>query len=403
MMSIANASDYDDRIIAIVNDKVILKSEVRNVIDNLSPEIITKEYSMLSDQEIINKALQNLVETNLLIQAADRFGIKISDIALENEIKRIASTQNLSINDFRMAIIDQGGNYSKFINDLRNKMTIETLFVSQFYSRMNVTEEEVENFIKREDINQYGNIEYDLIEFVIEDEQKELTPEIINDVYLSILEQGFNNTKVKYNNLNIKIKNIGLIEQDKLPSVFLKALRAKLNDKFTELITSSKGYHVLNVVDSINKTSSIVNEYKVRHILLKPNVMTDGEEINKKLLDMKNQIKSLDDFILLAKKFSEDKGSGYKGGDLGYQRPKALVKEFADIMKSTPLKKISDPFQTRFGWHILYVENVRSIDDTKSLVRKNIANIIRSNKAKAERDDWVAKLKEQAYIEIKEF
>ncbi len=403
MISIANASDYDDRIIAIVNDKVILKSEVQDVIDNLSPEMITKEYSMLSDQEIINKALENLVETNLLIQAADRFGIRISDIALENELQRIASTQNLSINDFRKTIIDQGGNYSKFINDLRNKMTIETLFVSQFYSRMNVTEEEVENFIKREDINQYGNIEYDLIEFVIEDEQKELTPEIINDVYLSILDQGFNNTKVKYNNLNIKIKNIGLIEQDKLPNVFLKALRGKLNDKFTELITSSKGYHVLNVVNSINKTSSIVNEYKVRHILLEPNVMTDSKEINKKLLDMKNQIKNLDDFILFAKKFSEDKGSGYKGGDLGYQRPKALVKEFADIMKNTPLKKISDPFQTRFGWHILYVENVRSIDDTKSLIRKNIANIIRSNKAKAERDDWVAKLKEQAYIEIKEF
>ena len=403
MISIANASDYDDRIIAIVNDKVILKSEVQDVIDNLSPEMITKEYSMLSDQEIINKALENLVETNLLIQAADRFGIRISDIALENELQRIASTQNLSINDFRKTIIDQGGNYSKFINDLRNKMTIETLFVSQFYSRMNVTEEEVENFIKREDINQYGNIEYDLIEFVIEDEEKQLAPEIISDVYQSILEQGFNNTKVKYDNLNIKIKNIGLIEQDKLPSIFLRALRGNLNDKFTELITSSKGYHVLNIVDLINKTSSIVNEYKVRYILLEPNVMTDSKEINKKLLDMKNQIKNLDDFILFAKKFSEDKGSGYKGGDLGYQRPKALVKEFADIMKNTPLKKISDPFQTRFGWHILYVENVRSIDDTKSLIRKNIANIIRSNKAKAERDDWVAKLKEQAYIEIKEF
>ena len=79
------------------------------------------------------------------------------------------------------------------------------------------------------------------------------------------------------------------------------------------------------------------------------------------------------------------------------------MKEFSDIMKSTPLKKISDPFQSRFGWHILYVENIRSIDDTKSLIRKNIANIIRSNKAKAERDDWIAKLKEQAYIEIKEF
>jgi peptidyl-prolyl cis-trans isomerase SurA len=131
--------------------------------------------------------------------------------------------------------------------------------------------------------------------------------------------------------------------------------------------------------------------------------MTSNEEIKKNLLDIKNKIKDLDDFILFAKKLSEDKVSGYKGGDLGYQRPEALVKEFSDIMKSTPLKKISDPFQSRFGWHILYVENIRSIDDTKSLVRKNIANIIRSNKAKAERDDWIAKLKEQAYIEIKEF
>ena len=399
----ANAADYDDRIIAIVNDRVILKSEVQNVIDNLSPEIISKEYNMLSDEEIINKAIQDLVETSLLIQAADRFGIKISDIALENELKRIASTQNLSINDFRKTVINQGGNYSKFIDDLRNKMTIETLFVSQFYSRMNVTEEEVENFIKREDINQHGNIEYDLIEFVIEDERKELDKDIINDIYSSILRQGFNNTKVQYNDVNIKIKNIGLVQQDKLPKIFLEALRGKLNDKFTELITSSKGYHVLNVVDSVNKTSTIVNEYKVRHILLKPNVMTNSEEIKKSLLDMKNKIKDLDDFILFAKKFSEDKGSGYKGGDLGYQRPKALVKEFSDIMKNTPLKKISDPFQSRFGWHILYVENMRSVDDTKSLVRKNVANVIRSNKAKAERDDWVAKLKEQAYIEIKEF
>jgi peptidyl-prolyl cis-trans isomerase SurA len=263
---------------------------------------------MLSDEEIINKAIQDLVETSLLIQAADRFGIKISDIALENELKRIASSQNLSINDFRKTIINQGGNYSKFIDDLRNKMTIETLFVSQFYSRMNVTEEEVENFIKREDINQHGNIEYDLIEFVIEDERKELDKDVINDIYSSILKQGFNNTKVQYNDVNIKIKNIGLVQQDKLPNIFLEALRGKLNDKFTELITSSKGYHVLNVVDSVNKTSTIVNEYKVRHILLKPNVMTNSEEIKKKLLDMKNEIKDLDDFILFAKKFSEDQG-----------------------------------------------------------------------------------------------
>ena len=399
----SHSANYNDKIIAIVNDRVILKSEVQDMIDNLSPEIIAKEYNTLNDNEIINKVLQDLIETSLLVQAADRFGIKVSDIALENELQRLASSNNLSVNDFRKKLIEQGQNYSKFLSNLRNRMTVETLFVSQFYSRMNVTEEEVENFIERENVNQYGNIDYDLIEFVIKDEGNKLNMGDVNPIYQSILKNGFNNTKVNYNNLNIEINNIGLINQDKLPNIFLEALSKPLNNKYTEVIKSSKGYHILNIVDSINKSSSIVTEYKVRHILITPNVMTSNEMVKDKLLNLKNKIKDMDEFILNAKKYSDDKASGYKGGDLGYQRPSALVKEFAEVMKKTPLKKISDPFQSRFGWHILYVENIRSVDDTKSLVRNNIAKMIRAKKAKAERDDWVAKLKDQAYIEIKEF
>ena len=399
----SQSSEYSDKIIAIVNDRVILKSEVQDMIDNLSPEIIAKEYSMLNDKEIITKVLGNLIETSLLIQAADRFGIKISDIALENELQKLASSKNLSVDNFRQTLIEQGQNYSKFLKDLRNKMTIETLFVSQFYSRMNVTEEEVENFIERENVNQYGDIQYDLIEFVIKDEDKKLKIESVNQVYESILKNGFNNTKINYHELEIEINNIGIVNQDKLPNIFLEALTEPLNEKYTKLIKSSRGYHILHVVDSVNRTSSIVTEYKVRHILLSEDVMTSDEDVKNKLLKIKNEITNIDDFILNAKKYSDDKASGFKGGDLGYQRTSALVKEFADVMKKTPLKKISEPFQSRFGWHILYVENIRSVDDTKSKVRNNIAKMIRVNKAKVERDDWVAKLKDQAYIEIKEF
>jgi peptidyl-prolyl cis-trans isomerase SurA len=399
----SQSSEYSDKIIAIVNDRVILKSEVQDMIDNLSPEIIAKEYSTLNDKEIITKVLENLIETSLLIQAADRFGIKISDIAIENELQKLASSKKLSVDDFRKTLIEQGQNYSKFLDDLRNKMTIETLFVSQFYSRMNVTEEEVENFIERENVNQYGDIQYDLIEFVIKDEDKKLNIESVNQVYQSILKNGFNNTKRNYDKLEIEINNIGIVNQEKLPNIFLEALTEPLNEKYTKLIKSSRGYHILHVVDSVNRTSLIVTEYKVRHILLSEDVMTSDEDVKNKLLKIKNEITNIDDFILNAKKYSDDKGSGFKGGDLGYQRTSALVKEFADVMKKTPLKKISEPFKSRFGWHILYVENIRSVDDTKSKVRNNIAKMIRVNKAKVERDDWVAKLKDQAYIEIKEF
>ena len=151
-MNLLAAENYDDKIMAIVNDKVILKSEVQLAIDYLSPDIITKEYMGLNDQEIIKKVLEGLIETSLLIQAADRYGINISDIALENKISEIARSKKMTINDLRNNIIKSGQDYTSYAQDIKNQMTVETLFISQFYSRMNVTEEEIENFIKREKI-----------------------------------------------------------------------------------------------------------------------------------------------------------------------------------------------------------------------------------------------------------
>jgi|TARA_B110000881_G_scaffold26579_1_gene19198 peptidyl-prolyl cis-trans isomerase SurA len=397
------AESYDDKIMAIVNDKVILKSEVQTAIDYLPSDIIAKEYINLNDQEIIKKVLGGLIETSLLIQAADRYGINISDIALENKLSEIARSQKMTINELRNNIIKEGQDYTNYIQDIKNQMTVETLFISQFYSRMNVTEEEIENFIERERVNQYGNFEYDLIEFVILDEDKLLEPDDINNIYSNIILKGFINTQSKYSNISIEVKTLGLVTHDKLPNIFIKAIHDASNEEYTKVITSSKGYHVLKILESKNKASSFVNEYKVSHILLKPDVMTSSETIREKLIEMRNEIKDQEDFKVFAKKYSDDKASGFRGGDLGYVRPKSLVPAFASKLKTTPIKKISDPFQSRFGWHILYIENIRSIDDTNTIVRKNIAQRIRIDKAKRERDDWVAKLKDQAYIEIKEF
>ena len=402
-MNLLAAENYDDKIMAIVNDKVILKSEVQLAIDYLSPDIITKEYMGLNDQEIIKKVLEGLIEISLLIQAADRYGINISDIALENKISEIARSKKMTINDLRNNIIKSGQDYTSYTQDIKNQMTVETLFISQFYSRMNVTEEEIENFIKREKINQYGNFEYDLIEFVILDEDKLLSPDNIKNIYSNIKLEGFINTQNKYPNISIEVKTLGLVTSDKLPNIFIKAIHDISNEEYTKVITSSKGYHVLKILESENKASSFVNEYKVSHILLKPDVMTSSETIREKLITIRNEIKGLEDFKVFAKKYSIDKASGFRGGDLGYVRLKSLVPAFASKLKTTPIKKISDPFQSRFGWHILYIENIRSIDDTNTIVRKNIAQRIRIDKAKRERDDWVAKLKDQAYIELKEF
>ncbi len=394
---------YDDRIIVIVNDKVILKSEVQNAIDNLSQEEIIKEYSTLSEKEIIDKIIEKMIDKNLILQAAERYDIKISDIALESKLQEIASKQKLTINELRDLIISSGLDYQRYIRELRDEMIIDALFVSQFYSRANVTEEEVDNFIRREKINEQGNIQYEIIEFVINDEEKTIEKSSIDKIYSYVIKTNFTEAKEKFSTLDIKITNLGVVDVNKLPRLYVDALKNIKSNEYTDVISSSKGYHILKVLSAKNQDIAYIDEYKVRHILIKPDPMTTDREVKQKLFKLRNEISNVDEFAENAKKYSADLVSAFNGGDLNWQRSKNLVPEFASIMEKTPINTISDPFSTQFGWHILFVENKRTVDDAQSIIRANVANAIRANKAKREKDDWKAKLKDQAFIEIKEF
>ena len=395
--------EYKDRIIAVVNDKVILQSEVQNAIDNLTREEITKEFSTLNERDIIKKVIDKLINESLLIQAAERFGISISDIALEKNILDLAAKENLTINEFREKIIKTGIKYDAFVSGIRDKMTVEALFISQFYTRMNVTEEEVDNFIKRENIDEYGQLEFDLIELVIEDEEKIISREAIEEIYNFSKENTFLSARDNFRNFKISVRNIGVVKKNELPNLFVEALLEKKDGELTDIIKSSRGYHILKIVSVSNKASTMVDEYKVRHILIKPNPMKSDKDIKNQLFEMRNTIKNIDDFSDIAKKYSEDNTSAIRGGDLNWQRSKNLVPEFSDVMEKTPIGTISDPFVSQFGWHILFLENKRTVDDARSIIRNNVAQAIRVNKAKRERDDWMAKLKDQTYINIKEF
>ena len=142
-----------------------------------------------------------------------------------------------------------------------------------------------------------------------------------------------------------------------------------------------------------------INEYLISEILIKK--VVDENKLEIEIEELKNKIK-IEGFENVAKSLSIST-SGIKGGDLGWVRVSGLVKEFSEVMMKTPVKKISDPFKSRFGWHILYLENIRSVDDTYTIMKKNAEHQIRINKAQREREDWVGKLREQAYIEIKDF
>ena len=401
--NLSSAQNSQDKIIAIVNDKVILKSEVQREINTIPEEIIAKEYFGLSENEILKKVIEKLIMDKLLEQATKRYGIIISDIALENRINQLAKANNMTITEYRNEVIKNGEKYESFIEKFRNKIAIEELFRTQFYSRIYVSEDEINSFLERESVSKKGDIAYDLDELVILDELKNIDMETIKSIHAAIKQKGFAKTKEQYPDYKIEISRMGLVKENILPKIFIDSLNSMTEDKFTEIIKSNKGYHVLKVNNVDNKSTILVNEYKTYHILMKPDIMTSEDDIQKELMKIRNEITDLEAFNDMAKRYSIDKASAFNGGALDWIRLSSVVPEFADVMTKTPPKKVSDPFKSRFGWHILYIENMRSVDDTDKLILKNVEQTIRMNKAKRERDDWMAKLRDQAYIEIKDF
>ena len=392
-----------DEIIAVVNDRVILRSDVEEEIKKIETTVLVKDFADLTEREILDKILEKMILDNLLIQATERFGINISDIAVENSLKQIAQKESVSLTQLRNNIINSGKNYQEYVEELRTKIAVDELFRTQFYSRIRVSDDEIENFLKNEKLPGTVESEYDISELVILDESKTTDKFKIDELFSDLTTLDFEEVKNKYTNFNIKINHHGKTKENELPDIFVRALKGLNANSYTKVIESGIGYHILKLNNLESGGQIFVNEYKVYHILLRPDVMTAEKEIQEKLFKLRDEIKGLDEFINFAKRYSEDKASGVKGGDLGWVRVSSLVKEFSDVMMKTPVKKISDPFKSRFGWHILYLENIRSIDDTDTRMKKNAAHQIRIIKAQREREDWIAKLREQAYIEIKDF
>lgn len=115
--------------------------------------------------------------------------------------------------------------------------------------------------------------------------------------------------------------------------------------------------------DEVNSVLKDKKEYKVKHIVVKTE-----EEIKQVIKELRK-----DTFEEVAEKYSIDDSKNV-GGDLGYVIEGQTVKEFDDVLKQQPVNKLSEPFKTQFGWHVLIKEDERNatiadFESTKSSVK----------------------------------
>jgi len=393
IFNIGNTSyALEDKVIAIVNNHVVLESE-------LSKKLATMEINKLNKLQaakLRNDVLNSLIEESLLDQAAARYNIIISDIDLQNQVQQIAKQQNITVLQLKDIVESQNITYAEYLNKLRKKISIQELFRTQFTNRAFVSEEEIQSYIKNNDLLKNVGSKMDIREYLLEDESGSLEISKVNIFFESIKKIGLDEARVKYPDIDVKMSNLKNITMNELPDIYRNNLQILDNKNFSNLFKTGRGYTFLEVLES----NILINEYKVSHILLKTNPMEDISMIKSKLYQIQKDAMENNNFEKYAKEFSLDKVSAMKGGSLGWMTKDKVVSSFSKVMMETPIGEISEPFKTRFGWHILYLEDKRIKNITNTILRNQAITVLKERKVEVGKKEWLSKLKDQAYIEI---
>lgn len=405
-----NAADAEfDKIEAVVNKELILKSDMitmkRDIIERY------KENNQPLPKDIDKQILNKLINDKLQLQVANAIGLRINDVRLNQAIESLAKQKNKTIAQMKADIEKSGASYSAFVDNIRDEITINEVRQVEVRRRINLSEQEIEQMVKR--INEQGqqktefNFAHIMLRVSAKDSpKKKLATDKKAAQLVEQLKKGADiNQLAKTNSQGPKASdggNWGWRKLETMPSLFAAQIKDK--NKKGDIIgpfRSGQGLHIIKILDKKGDQSVMNEEVKARHILIKPTIILNDQEAKQQLSTLRKAIlEGKRTFADVAKQYSEDPGSAVKGGDLGWSDPSVYVPEFRDAALSQSIGEISQPFRTSHGWHILQVLDKRRSDITEKVTKQKAFGILFNQRFPAEAAAWINEIRQQAYIKI---
>ncbi len=402
-----------DRIVAIVNEDVILESELNNRMKTVREQMAQRKARVPPTDILRKQVLERMVLSRLQLQVAERTGVKVSDNQLNAAIAGIARRNNMSIAQFRNTLERDGFDFEAFRENMRQEMVISRLIQRQVKQRINITEQEIDNFLATNRTQRGINAEYRLQHILISlpdgasaDQIQKAKGEAIDLVNKLRAGSDFAQLAASQSDGGNALKggDLGWRGSAQLPSLFAGIVEGMQQGDISDPIRSPSGFHIIKLAEIRNAGDTrrhVIQQTKVRHILIRTNDLTSSDDAKARLEQLRLRLEGGEDFTALARAHSDDRGSAINGGDLGWTSPGDLVKEFEAVMNDMPLNEVSPPFRTQFGWHILEVSARRQYDDTDKYVRNAARQAIGERKAEEETQAWLQRLRDEAYVEYR--
>ncbi len=395
-----------DTIVAIVDESVITKRELANRIKLVKIDFKQSNRRVPSDDVLQRQVLEALINDSLLLQEAKRRGIKITDSQLNQQMQGMARQNQMSLSDFRQALIADGLDYDKYREAVRRELTINTL--SRQYSQRNATisEAEVDDFI-RQSGSDSASFEY-LLSHILIALPDAASPGQISAAQqtaaeiLSRLDQGeeFDQLANTFSAGDTALQggDLGWRKKAQIPSLFTTEVLAMEPGGYAGPIRSPSGIHIVHLKQRRDLAQVLSQQTRSRHILIRPNELVSEEDARERLLEFRERILAGEDFARLARLYSVDYTSGSEGGDIGWMDPGSTVKEYEAVTDRLPEGELSEPFRSQFGWHLVEVTGRRTVDETAENKRRKIYSQLLQQKQREVFDLWKRRLRDEAYV-----
>lgn len=400
-----------DRIAAIVNDGIVMQSELDQRLAIVKDQLRAKNTRLPADNVLRSQVLNRLILESIQKQLAVQQGIRISDSQLNTAIDNIAKSNNMTLEQFRSALIAEGRDYNTAREQIRNEMLLQSLQQNLVNRRIRVSTQEIENFMSSQDGQSQMSAEY-LLGHILIAVPSQASPELIQNAERKALEiykklsngADFSEEAIANSDAPNALQggDLGWRKVSELPETIGNSVRNLAKGEFSKPIRTPSGFHIFLAREQRGGNVQLIEQRLVSHILIKPSEIRTPVQARSQINEIHRRVISGESFSDLAQEFSDDPGSGSEGGSLGWTQDGQMVPEFEQVMNATAVGEVSQPFESRFGWHILTVLDQRSENVAEQMQENRARAAIRKRKFNEELSTWMREIHSQAYIEIKE-
>lgn len=406
---VASAQEVLDKVAVVVNDGVVLDSEIEQMIRQVKLNAQTQGLRLPDDEVLREQAIDRLVLRELQLQMAQRMGIEVSDAQLQMTIESIAAEEGMGLEAFRQTILNSGMDWETYLESVRREMVTGEVQRNAVRRRVYISPQEISNLTEMMAEMTQNEVEYRLSQILIgitdsnNPEQVQRSRRLAEEV-LARLRDGadFAETALTSSSGSRALEggDLGWMNINAMPTLFAEAVRDKRKGELIGPIKSGIGFHILKVSDVRGIETVEIEEVKVRHILITPSIILSDNRAKEMLTEIRTQILNGEiSFKEAALEHSADPGSAGQGGELGWSEPNVYAEAFQQAIARSDIGEISMPFRSEFGWHILEVQERRTQDATERSNQNRAYQLIYSRKYQEELENWQQEIRDQAYIE----